>query len=64
VLAFWRNPDERKLMALWLILIIAGLVSLILGLVGLGQFFIWAGVIAMVVGVVLVLVNRGNRKVG
>jgi hypothetical protein len=51
-------------MALWLVLIIAGLVSLVLGLVGLGNFFVWAGVIAMVVGVVLVLVNRGNRKVG
>jgi hypothetical protein len=51
-------------MALWLVLIIAGLVSLVLGLVGLGSVFVWAGVIAIVVGVVLVLVNRGNRKVG
>lgn len=55
---------KGTLMALWLVLIIAGLVSLVLGLVGLGNFFVWAGVIAMVVGVVLVLVNRGNRKVG
>jgi len=50
--------------ALWLVLIIAGLVVLVLGLAGLGQFFIYAGLIAAVVGVVLVLVGRGDRVVG
>ena len=50
--------------ALWLVLIIAGLVVLVLGLAGLGQFFIYVGLIAAVVGVVLVLVGRGDREVG
>jgi hypothetical protein len=55
-------------MALWLVLIIAGLAALVLGLTGIfgacGGVLTWGGVIAIVVGVVLVLVNRGNRKVG
>ncbi|MEQ6901876.1 hypothetical protein [Nocardioides sp. YIM 152588] len=51
-------------MPLWLVLIIAGLVVLILGLAGLGQFFIYLGLIGAVVGVVLVTVGRGDRRVG
>ena len=50
--------------ALWLVLIIAGLVLLVLGLAGLGQFFVYVGLIVAVIGVVLVVVGRGNRNVG
>jgi len=58
------NLRKVQPVALWLVLIIAGLVVLVLGLAGLGQFFIYAGLIAAVVGVVLVLVGRGDRVVG
>lgn len=50
--------------ALWLVLIIAGLVLLVLGLAGLGQFLVYVGLILAVIGVVLVIVGRGNRNVG
>jgi uncharacterized membrane protein HdeD (DUF308 family) len=59
----FRDPKGRTV-SLWLLLIIAGLVLLVLGLAGLGQFFIYLGLIVAVVGVVLVVVGRGNRPVG
>ncbi|PJI93381.1 hypothetical protein [Luteimicrobium subarcticum] len=50
-------------MALWLILLIAGVVLVVLGFAGVPGFMI-LGIIALVVGITLVVVGRGNETVG
>lgn len=48
-------------MSLWLILIIVGVVMALLGLfVEAAQFLIWLGIIILVVGLVLTLLNRSK----
>ena len=49
--------------ALWLLLIIAGVVLAILGFAGVGSALIWIGVIVLVVGLVLSFVGRGRASV-
>jgi hypothetical protein len=46
--------------ALWLLLIIAGVVLAIIGFAGVGSTLIWIGVIVLVVGLVLSFVGRGR----
>ncbi|PJI93382.1 hypothetical protein [Luteimicrobium subarcticum] len=50
-------------MALWLVLLIAGVVLVVLGMMGIPGFTI-LGVIALVIGITLVILGRGNRTVG
>ncbi|MBT0995608.1 hypothetical protein KIN34_15090 [Cellulomonas sp. DKR-3] len=45
-------------MSAWLILIIIGVVLLILGFAGVGQFLIWIGIAVLVVSLILALVGR------
>jgi hypothetical protein len=49
--------------ALWLLLIIAGVILAILGFAGVGNALIWIGVIVLVVGLVLSFVGRGRASV-
>ncbi|GIJ00448.1 hypothetical protein CLV28_1832 [Sediminihabitans luteus] len=51
-------------MALWLVLLIAGVVLVILGSAAGAGILTTLGIVALVVGITLVLVGRGNRKVG
>jgi hypothetical protein len=45
-------------MPLWLILVIVGVVLAVVGFSGVGQWLIWLGVLVLVVGLVLTLMNR------
>jgi len=49
--------------ALWLTLILVGVVVAILGFAGLGNFLIWLGVVVVVVGLIFTLVGRAGRSV-
>jgi TM2 domain-containing membrane protein YozV len=62
----FRGPAIEKVedtVALWLLLIIAGVVLAILGFAGVGSALIWIGVIVLVVGLVLSFVGRGRASV-
>jgi hypothetical protein len=56
-------PENGGTVALWLLLIIAGVVLAILGFAGVGSTLIWIGVIVLVVGLVLSFVGRGRASV-
>jgi len=45
-------------MALWLTLIVVGVILAILGFAGIADFLIWLGVIVLVVGLISSLVTR------
>ncbi|WP_168800592.1 MULTISPECIES: hypothetical protein [Cellulomonas] len=49
-------------MPAWLILILVGVVLLILGVAGIGEFLIWIGAIVLVVSLILGLVGRGRGR--
>jgi len=42
----------------WLILVIIGVVLLVLGFGGLGQFLLWIGVAVLVISLILALAGR------
>lgn len=50
-------------MALWLTLIVVGVILAILGFSGVANFLIWLGLIVLVVGLILSFVGRGSRRV-
>jgi hypothetical protein len=47
-------------MALWLILIIIGVILLILGFVGVAHILIWIGIILAVIALIGWIVSRGR----
>lgn len=49
-------------MALWLTLIVVGVILAILGFAGVAKFLIWLGLIVLVVGLVFSLIGRGSRR--
>lgn len=49
-------------MPLWLILIVVGIVLAVVGFGGAGNLLIWLGVIVLVVGVVMTLLNSRGRR--
>ena len=58
-----RHREGGGIVALWLLLIIAGVVLAILGFAGVGSALIWIGVIVLVVGLVMSFVGRGRASV-
>jgi len=50
-------------MPLWLILIVVGIVLALVGFGGAGNLLIWLGVIILVIGVVMTLLNRSGTRV-
>jgi hypothetical protein len=56
-----RHVNERgAAMSTWLLIIIVGVVLLILGFAGVGEFLIWIGVAVLVIGLILNLTSRGR----
>lgn len=51
----WRRTST---MALWLTLIVVGVILAILGFAGIADFLIWLGVIVLVVGLISSFVTR------
>ena len=51
-------------MALWLILIIVGVIMLVIGVaVEAAQILIWIGIIILVASIIMSLVTRGRNRV-
>lgn len=48
-------------MPLWIILIVIGIILAIIGFGGVGEIFIWIGVIILVAGLIGILVGRRGR---
>lgn len=58
--SYLKTAQRRRTssMALWLTLIVVGVILAILGFAGIADFLIWLGVIVLVVGLISSLVTR------
>lgn len=58
------HRTKEQSMALWLILIIVGVIMLVIGVaVEAAQILIWIGIIILVASIIMSLVTRGRGRV-